>query len=659
MKPVIKSKYLVACLALIAAVLAGCGRSRNEETTESSSAAGRREAVSTNKDDYPVFIDPDSGADPSVPAEQGGKGFAGEDWETNTDFELIGDPRAVQGGLFREYMLDFPGTLRVEGPESNTTLNSMIQGLVYETLLIVHPTTLDFIPALATHWQISSDKTTYRYRIDPNARWSDGRPVTAEDVVASWSFYMDKGLQAPMAYTVWSKFERPVAESKYLVRVKSGQLNWRNFLYFSASLPVLPAHVLKNIDGAAYLRDYNFRLLPGSGPYVVREEDIKKGRSVSLRRRNDYWAEKQRRNVGLYNFGEIREIVVRDENLAFEMFKKGDLDQYYVARAKMWVEELDFDNVGRGLIQKRKIFNNNPNGVQGFAFNTRRAPYSDIRVRKALTFLLNRELMIQKLFYNEYVPLNSYYAGSVYENPNNPQNRYDPELALKLLSEAGWKERDRQGRLVNNGRPFQTELLYSSQTQEPYLTVYQEDLRKAGISLNLRLVTGETLFKQVMDRSFDLASIAWSGLLFPNPETSYLSSLADVKNSNNITGIKSQRIDQLLGPYDKSFDIQERIKIIREVDGILAQQYHYILTWYGPYQRIAFWNKFGTPQAYISRIGDYRDMVSMWWIEPEKEQKLRQALRDSSARLEAGPTEDRTWLEYARTRDEMKLAPNR
>src|SRR6185436_474540 len=128
---------------------------------------------------------------------QGGKGFKGEGWETNTNYDLIGDPRAVKGGVFREFMADFPGTLRVTGPESNTTLNSMIQSSVYETLLFLHPTTLEYGPALATHWQVSPDKLTFRFRIDPNARFSDGTPVTTDDVVASWVFQTDKTLQDP------------------------------------------------------------------------------------------------------------------------------------------------------------------------------------------------------------------------------------------------------------------------------------------------------------------------------------------------------------------------------------------------------------------------------------------------------------------------------
>ena len=256
-----------SCALVALALTVGCGSGPGSAPTPPPSQdAGPRAAVSLDRNAYPVFPAADAGADPSVPAALGGRGFTGDGWLTSTDFELIGDPRAVKGGVIREAQLDFPGTLRIYGPESNTVLNGAIQDVVYEGLLTVHPTTLEFIPGLASHWQVSEDKLTYRYRIDPNARFSDGQPVTADDVVASWALVMDKGLQEPMSQLVYAKFDKPVAESKYIVRVKCNQLNWRNFLYFSASLPILPAHILKSIDGAFVREGLQFQAPAGHRP---------------------------------------------------------------------------------------------------------------------------------------------------------------------------------------------------------------------------------------------------------------------------------------------------------------------------------------------------------------------------------------------------------
>ncbi len=647
-----RNSHLRSLFLLAAFLVSACGGGTSQQQQpqgSNTSPAASRGNVSTNKNDYPVFPNVDAGADPSVPAEQGGKGFKGEGWQTNTNYELIGDPHAVRGGTYREYQPDFPNTLRRYGPEASSQLNYMVAGMVYETLLVLQPNTFDYIPALATHWQISPDKMTFRFRIDPNARWSDGQPVVADDVVATWSFMMDPTLQDPSNVLVFGKFEKPVAESKYIVRVKAKELNWRNFLYFSQAMPLFPAHVLKSVNGAAYIKDYNFKMLPGTGPYEVRDADVIKGKSLTIRRRNGYWADNIRRNVGGNNFDNITEIVVRDRKLATEMFKKGDLDAFAPVTAQDWVEELGkFDRVDRGLIQKRKVWNENPQGTMGLAINTLKPPFNDVRLREALQHLLNRPLMIEKLFYNEYQPINSYFAGTAYANPNNPKNEYDPALAVKLLNDAGWKDRDAQGRLTKNGQLLTMELLYFYKPYEGALTTYQEELRKVGIGLNLRFITPETLYSLVPQRKFELAMVIYGGLAFPNPETSFASVLADQNNNNNITGFKNKRVDELLAQYDKEFDQKKRVAIIREIDGIVANSHEYVLFWEAPYIRIAYWNKFGMPQGYYTRFSDYTDGPGLWWIDPEKDAALRKAMGDNNAKLPVGTVDDKFWLDYAR-----------
>jgi microcin C transport system substrate-binding protein len=645
-----KNRLLILIAGLSLAMAAGCGggSSPAPESGSVSEPVASSAPVSLNKADYPVFPDADAGADPSVPAEQGGKGFTGKGWETSTDFDLIGDPRALKGGVLRDYLPDFPGTLRLAGPESNSVFNQEIGGLAYEALLGVHATTLKYIPGIATHWQISPDKLTYRFRINPNARFSDGTPVTADDVVASYDFRMDPTIQDPMQQIILGKVNRPVAESKYLVRVQAKEVNWRAFLYFSG-MQILPGQVLKNVNGASYLKDYNFKILPGSGPYTIQESDVHKGLSISVRRRKDYWGIKARANIGLNNFDELNFTIVRDENLVFQKFKKGELDIFSSNIARQWVEQTDFDDVQRGLIQKRKIYNNPSQGFEGIAMNTRQAPLDDIRVRKALALLLDRRELLNKIMYNEYVVANSYLANTPYENPSNPKNEYDPEGAVKLLAQAGYDSRDTQGRLVKNGAPLQLELLYDTKTFEPHLTIYQEDLRKAGITLNLRLVTPETTFQLISQRKFQTAVLGWGGTLFPDFEGNFQSTLADVENTNNITGFKDKRVDDLLKQYDRTFDVDARAPILREIDGILANSYQYVLFWDAPFTRILYWNKFGTPPGYIARTGDYYSVHAMWWIDPNKNAALQNALRNPSVKLEAGPTDDRYWLDYGKT----------
>jgi microcin C transport system substrate-binding protein len=651
----VKRNLLLLIAPFLLAIVAGCGggSAPGPGSEGVSTPVARSGPVSTDKNDYPVFPNADAGADPSVPADQGGKGFTGKGWETNTDFDLIGDPHAVKGGVLRDWMMSFPGTFRMAGPEWNTSVNYTISSLLYETLLGMDPTTLQYIPSIATHWQVSPDKLTFRFRLNPNAKFSDGTPITSDDVVASWAFHTDKTLQDLFFNTEYNKLEKPVAESKYIVRIKAKELGWRNF-QIASSLRIFPARVLKTLDGTAYLRDYNFKFLPGSGPYIVNESDIDKGKSVTIHRRKDYWAENYRANIGSYNFDEFRTVVIRDQNLAFEMFKKGDLDYFNINISKVWVEDLNYDGFQRGLLVKRKVYNNYPATTQFLAFNTRRPPGDDIRVRKAMALLFNRQLLIEKLFYHEYLPQNSFYAGTPYENPNNPKNLYDPDQALKLLADAGWKDRDAQGRLTRSGQPLQIELLYSDPGSEKYLTTYQDDLRKVGIGLSLRLSNPETTFTLEMQRQFQLVSGAWGvGDIFPNPRPEYYSDTADVQNTNNISGFKNKRVDEICDAYDVEFDPNKRTAMLHELDGILTSQYHYILEWYLPSARIAYWNKFGMPQGTFSNIGDVEGSLGpgipqLWWIDPDKSQKLANAMGNTSVKLEIPPVEDHYWQEHSK-----------
>jgi microcin C transport system substrate-binding protein len=343
---------------------------------------------------------------------------------------------------------------------------------------------------------------------------------------------------------------------------------------------------------------------------------------------------------------------VRDDNLVFELFKKGELDDYVVIHSpKQWAQELNFDNVQRGLIQKKKVFNSYPENRREYDFNTRRPPFDDIRVRKAFTLLLNRKEIVDKIMYGEYVPMNSFYDGSPYANPENPKNEYNPEEALKLLTEAGWNRHDSQGRLVKNGAPLEIEFLYRNKADEPALTIYQEALRKVGINLNLRLLTWETEIQLVVDqRKFQMAQLAWGATSpFPSPDTEWISSLADINSNNNVTGFKNARVDQLCVEYDKAFDMRDRVRIMREMDGIVANSYNYMLLWTSPAIAIAYWNKFGVPPGALTRAGDEYTPEYLWWIDPDKDAKLQQALRDTSVKLPIEPMENRYWIEYAKT----------
>jgi len=594
--------------------------------------------------------------DPSVPPEAGGPGFApapGSGWRTGGDYRLEGSPRAVKGGLIRYWVGGFPATLRTVGKDSGKLTAQILGKLCYEPLLYRHSDTLEYVPRLATHWWISEDRTTFRYRINPRAHWADGRPVVAGDVVATWDLLMDKGLLQPSLQVVYGKFHRPRAISKYVVEVRTEETSWRNFLYFS-TMTIFPGHDLEGLSGEDFLGRYQFELITGSGPYRVRPSDVRKGRSVTLRRRPDYWGWNERFAAGRYNFDVIRLVATEDYVLALEKAKKGALDAFVVTKAKDWAVDLPrLDQVERGLLLMTRLENDDPRGASGIVINMRTPFLADLRVRKALCHLYNRRKLIEKLFYDEYRHLDSYFPGTIYANPQNERVRYDPEAAVRLLAKAGWVERDADGILVKDGRRLELDLLYSSKVAERYLSVLQEDCLKAGVKIYLKQLTRASRFQSTHgNRSFTLATKGLGGRVDPNPETTWLSALADVNNNSNLAGFKDPDVDRLCEEYDRMFHRKGRIRVLRRIDGLVFRQHPWILSWWSPYIRLLFWNKFGHPEWYLGRVSGADSLLTTWWLDPEKEARLKAARDDDSIRFERLPPDSSFWRDRAADGDD-------
>jgi len=582
--------------------------------------------------------------DSSVSAEDGGPGFTGEGWVTPKE-EPAGDPRAQKGGTISSPIYDWPENLRLYGTTANTYLNSIIgEMLVYESLVELNENTLEFMPGLASHWWMSDDQMVFRFRINPAARWADGQPVVAADVIATWKLLMDDTLQDPMSKDMASKFAEPVAKSKYIVEITCKERDWRNFISFSG-MRILPAHEIGSITGKDYLDKYNFTFVTGSGPYMVRPEDIKDNESITITRRNDYWAKNAPRNQGRYNFDKMRWVVIRDHRLAFDKTCKGELDFEAIYTAAWWVVDVPkVEAYQKGQLIRQRVYTKYPEGIQGLAFNMRRPPLDDVRVRKALALLWNRREALEKFAYNEYSPLATYYPGEA-ANPDNEMVEYDPRAAVELLKEAGWTEKGPDGILVKDGNRLSFVLSYSQQGLEKYYTSYKESCKQVGVEINLELLTHETLWKNIVeDRKFQMCSMAWSQVLFPSPKQIFHSSMADASGSNNLTGLKDAEIDRLIEEYDKEFDIHRRTELLRELDGKVFATHHYALAWYLPSQRLLYWRKFGMPEFVLPKYTDWRAVFAYWWVDPQQAAALKAAQKSGEAILPLPDAEVRHWL---------------
>ena len=625
-------------LAIIAALMIGCGSDEKGESKENRS-------ISITKKDI------------LTPAGQGGYGFEklskslGYEsyiWSEDVDGTYFGDPKAKKGGTLKYIHSLFPRTMRVIGQNSSQVLNSRtIMALCYESLLSQHPTTLEFVPSLASHWSISDDKMVFKFRINPDSRWWDGMPVTADDIVATWDLRMDETILFPSSQITFSKYERPVAESKYIVSVKAKSVNWRNFLYFS-TMVIHPNHILKDLDGTSFLEEYSFSVIPGTGPYIIPEENIINQESYTFERRDDYWAADDPLVRYKYNFDRIKVSVVKDNDaLQFEKFKKGEQDIFNVNRSRRWIEETDFDATKNGWIKKQRVFSEKPAGTSGYYFNMRQWPFDDKRFRYAFCYLYDREKMNREMYYNEYGMMNSLYSGTVYENPNNKSFSYNPQKAIELLQEAGYTSRNNDGWLVHEktGRVLSFEIGIQK-TSEYMVTPVQQMMKEYGIDMQIKFVDYNTMIKNVNARNFSVCMLAYTGLIYPNPESSLRSSLADMNDNNNVWGFKSERVDELLDEYDICFDQNRRIEIIQEIDGIFNDEHPIAFSIVRNYSRMMWWDKFGYPNWMLSRyVGEYWDAFYYWWIDEEAQDQLT-AAKEDDRKLDLKPIDMKYWPDY-------------
>lgn len=534
--------------------------------------------------------------------------------------EPFGSKEAIRGGNITLHTTEFPKSFNYY--INNAVDASIVFGLTYETLLEMHPETLEFMPLLAKKWEISKDKRIFTFEIDERAKWADGKPLTAQDVLFTYETIMNPSNLTSVQRIFLSRFEKPEILDERKIRFKSKMVHYNNFITL-ASLAILPKHLF---EGKNFNKDFNLKLPPGSGPYVMSK--VKEGRYYILKRRKDYWGDILPHHRGMYNFDSIKFKVIRDDNVAFEAFKKGSFDIFTAITAKRWATETNTIHFKNNWIIRKKIYNYKPQGFSGLVLNMRKPLFKDRNVRLALFMLLDREELIKKLMYNEYKPLSSYWPSLYKDSPANPLIKYDPAKAKELLQKAGYTRLDNEGYLLDkNGNRLEFKIYYSSQAFEKHLTFYMESCRKVGVKVNLELISWASLLKKLENYDFDALTIGWSAGLFDDPEQLWHSRHINEPGGNNLAGYSNPKVDKLIDMLPPIFDINERIKIIKAIDQIIYRDVPYILFWDANYHRVFYKPIFGMPKTYLSKYGDIYEFLVYWWIDPVKLKIYEEAIK--------------------------------
>ncbi len=534
----------------------------------------------------------------------------------------FGDPKAKRGGELVLHTSEFPKSFNYYVNVAADV--STVFGLVYDALIEVHPTTLEFQPLVVKSWEISADKKTFTLKIDPRAKWDDGKPITAHDIKFTYDLIMNTENMTSVHRMSLSRFEPPVVINESTIKFTAKTIHYNNFITLASFNP-LPKHLF---SGKNFNKAFNMKLPPGSGPYTLSE--VKEGRYFVLKRRKNYWADQLPSHRGMYNFETIR-FKIMDTTVAFEAFKKGDFDIFDEISAKRWVTETNSTPFQKNWIVKQKIYNYAPQGFAGLAFNMRKAPFQDIQIREAVCRLLDRKYLIEKIMYNEYQPLSSYWPGLYGNGKENDLVNYDPARAKQLLKEAGYTRLDKEGYLVNQkGRRIEFSLLYTGETFEKHMTYFVETCKQAGVKVNLQLLSWATLLKKIEEYEFDAVVMGWRATLFDDPEQLWHSKHISEPGASNLPGYKNKAVDKLIDSMPPIFDAAKRIEITKQIDHIIFKEYPYALFWGANYTKIFYKNIFGMPKTVFSKYSS-GDVISYWWYDPAKVKRYEAALKNNQA----------------------------
>jgi microcin C transport system substrate-binding protein len=258
----------------------------------------------------------------------------------------------------------------------------------------------------------------------------------------------------------------------------------------------------------------------------------------------------------------------------------------------------------------------------------RKPPFDDIRIRKAIAHLLDREKMNSTLMYSQYFLHRSYFE-DLYSKQNPCPNQlmaFDKTKARKLLKAAGWEVNPSTGYLEKNGVKFSFKFLTRSASTDKFLAIFAEDLKDVGIELIIDRKDWAAWARDMDEFNYEMTWAAWSSGFFKNPESMWSSKEADRRSGNNITGFKDKRVDELIEKQKSIFDINKRNEIYRQIDAIIYNQHPYALLWNIDYTRLLYWNKFGTPDSVLSKYGDESSAYWYWWIDPDSKADLEDSM---------------------------------
>lgn len=546
------------------------------------------------------------------------------------------NPDAPKGGEVRRAAI---GTFDSFNPFIIKGTEAAGIGLIYDSLT----TRADDEPfseygLLAKSILLPEDRSWIEFELHDNARFSDGVPVRAEDVVYTFKLLREQGSPFYKAYYAGISDIQALSDTR--VRFEFGETENRELPLIVGQVPILPKHYWEGRDFSKPSLDIPI----GSGPYLLDSFDA--GRSVTYRRNPDYWGAKLPVNRGRHNFDLIRYDYYRDSTVALEAFKAGEYDFREENASKAWATGYTGTPFDDGRIIKKSIPHENPTGMQAFVMNTRRALFADARVREALGYAFDFEWTNKNLFYGAYSRSNSFFSNSemaasalpdarerailepirdqvppevftrVYQAPStrgDGQIRGQLRTALRLLREAGWTLD--KGTLRNaDGEPMRFEILLVQKEFERIVAPFIRNLERMGIQVSIRIVDVSQYINRVRQFDFDMIVGSFPQSTSPgNEQRDYWhSATADQPGSRNLIGIKNPAVDYLVEQIIQAPDREQLVLRCRALDRVLQWNHYVIPQYHISAYRVAYWDKFAMPET----APRYALGFDTWWVRP-------------------------------------------
>ncbi len=497
---------------------------------------------------------------------------------------------------------------------------------------------------LAERIEWPEDRSWVAFTLRKEAKWHDGRSITADDVIWTFNKLMEQG--HPFYKYYYADVIEAIKENELKIRFNfKGNTNLELPLIVG-QLPVLPKHYWENVN----FDETTLEIPIGSGPYKIKSFDP--GRSITYELDNNYWGSDIPIRKGTENFGIIKYEYYKDRSIEREAFKSGDIDFFSENSSKEWATSYNIPAVENNIIIKENIEHENPQGMQAFVFNTRKNIFKNIKVRKALNYAFDFEWTNKNLFYDAYKRTNSFFENSelassglpgkdeleilkkfpslpseIFELEFNPPKtdgsgfiRKELALANDLLQEAGWDLKDGVLTNTDTGNIFEFEILLVSPAFERIVLPFKENLEKLGIVTKIRTVDSAQYQQRLETFDFDMVVYTFSQSLSPgNEQRNFWGSEASkVNGSRNIIGIKNSVIDSLIEEVISAKDRNDLIATTRALDRVLLWNYYVIPQWHISSYRTLYWDIFNKPNIKPK----YSLGTNTWWIDEAKAKSI-------------------------------------